>query len=168
MQLISNPLVDIADPIDRLAIRFLTIDGAGTDIELNKDGSTVPVEAFFESDGITVVHAITFVLLQDGLKHDGFGKEQLGLSNGLIITIQQPTQVSTVPIGLIVTRHAHIASLSGTAFSNDAMFTSAWYPGISAGRPLKLHNGDQVHALIQDDLSEITSLRILVHGVMPR
>lgn len=168
MQLISNPLVDIAEPVDRLAIGFLTIGGLGLDVELNKDGSGTPVEAWFQSDGVTVVHAITFVLLQAGLKHDGFGKDQKGLDNGLLLTVQQPTQVETVPIGLLVTRHAHLATLSGTAFANNDMFTSAWYPGMSAGRPLKLHNGDQIHALIQDDLTEITSLRILVHGVMPR
>lgn len=168
MQLFSNPLVDVADSIDSLAIGFLTIDGGLTDIELNKNGSTVPVEAFFESDGITIVHCVTFLLLQDGLKHDGFGQAQTGLTNGLILTVQTPTQTTTVPIGLIITRHAHFASLSGNAMANVGMFVSSWYPGQSTGRPLKLQDGEQIHALIQDDLTEITSLRILVQGVKPR
>ncbi len=179
MQLVSSPLIDIADPLDKFIINFVGIGGDDSASDLNVDGDTVPQFAWWVSEDITIVSSINLIIMDNnGWQIDGFGG--LGvLDNGLRLAIvDDPTnEASANEVGPGLTMQQHhdwsVITAAGDIHelrSNDGrgVYSATWMPHKTLGRPLRINAGGGVLVTIQDDLSSLSFFKILINGIRPR
>ncbi len=178
MQLDSNPLVAIADPIENLIINFLGIGGDDSISDLNVDGSGLPVFAWWESPAITIVSSVTVWIMDSGWQVNEFAGLGI-LANGLRLAVvdvpENEAAANEIGPGLTVTHHHDWSVICSASDIHEArttdtrgVYVGTWRPGRTTGRPLKISAGEGLLATINDDLSGLTRFKILVNGIRPR
>lgn len=162
---------------------FLTIDGAGVDKSLNKDGSTTPIDALLlAGDDYDTYISTANILVADsaGVQLNRFGAIAGGLTTGLSLFVEYGTgreiiadelktnfdliRIATLTRGTGSKTDAY--QIANTNPSNEDGYNPVidFYRFSSQGVMLRAGTRDSLGVTINDDLTSVSTFNILING----
>lgn len=167
-------LVRATSSPETLGAKFFKYAKNGSSEDMNVDGSTTPVEFILEATGTEdyIVEELRFECLDGNIKLDKFLGENNELTNGVLIEIKsEDTIFQFIPIRNTIEFDTLFAFGTGGEFQ---LITSSSVDAIAAkfspSSPFRVckqgtyTTDDYVKVIIQDDISSIDRLRLIVFG----